>query len=107
MAAAALVFSSIVIGCCAVAVVVCIGITTDPSVTVAPLVVADISIAAMIWLIVLGVECGACKLMCSIGRALLQCALEIGKVVRCFHTCLVSLFLGVPLLLCAFCDLFL
>ena len=74
------------------AVVVCICITTDPSVTVAPLVVADISIAAMIWLIVLGVECGACKLMCSIGRALLQCALEIGKVVRC-----ISHLLGVSL----------
>ena len=81
MAAASLVRSSTVAGRCSTTVAVCGGKTTAPSVTVAPLAVADISTAAMIWLIELGVGCGACMCIDSIGRTLLECALEIGKVV--------------------------
>ena len=57
------------------------GITIDPSVTVAPLAVADMATAAPIMLIELGFCCGARKAIESTGRTLGECAHEIGKVV--------------------------
>ena len=79
-AAANRVLSSIV-GVLASVAIGCGGITTEPSVTVAPLAVADMATAAAIKSKELGLRCGGCRAIESTGRTLRECAHEIGKVV--------------------------
>ena len=80
MAAASMVLSSTVGGRCATTVTGCGGRTTEPSVTVAPLAVADIATAASIKLRELGVGCGGCIAIELMGRALRERAHELGKL---------------------------